>query len=191
MVFVAWHLAVAKYRTTGDPSTFAFMIQNFTVSMTNIRAGRIWTLLTCCFSHKDTAHLLFNGLTYSFMAPDVMALLGNTRFLSLYLGGGLVSSALSVWWNHSVKKRDEPYGSHGASGAIYGIISFFACLAPTAKFYVFAVVPIPAWAFVTGIFLWDGFSAVYEKRSGVDTAGHIGGILAGIAYYLRLRYRLF
>lgn len=81
---------------------------------------------------------------------------------------------------------------------------------PNAKFYLFAVVPVPAWAFVTGIFLCDGYSALHDQvcnvllaakksavlmsfmlqREGTDTAGHVGGLLAGVAYYLRLRFRL-
>jgi len=170
---------------------YVWMNKNFPVSMANVSAGRVWTLVTSCFSHVDTTHLLFNGLTYYWMAPTVLQLLGNTSFLALYLGGGVVSSCMSLWWNNGVKKRNEGYSSHGASGAIYSIISFFACLTPTTKFYLFAIVPVPAWAFVTGILAWDGYSALYEKRSGTDTAGHVGGILAGIAYYIRLRYRLF
>ncbi|KAH9951792.1 hypothetical protein B0H21DRAFT_684670 [Amylocystis lapponica] len=190
VVYAMWSFAYAKYRSTGDPGMYLWMRNNFTASMHNVSAGRIWTLLTSAFSHEGTAHILMNAFTLYFMAPAVMAMLGNTAFLSLYLGGGLTASLGSLWWHNNVKKQPQ-YASHGASGAIYAVISFFACVMPRAQFYFFAVLPIPAWAFVGGVFLWDGYSALQDQRGTTDTAGHIGGLLAGMAYYLRLRFRLF
>ena len=55
-------------------------------------------------------------------------------------------------------------------GALYSVVSFFACAAPTTKFYLFAIIPLPAWLLVTGVFLVDGYSAVYEK---VCTSWHL------------------
>lgn len=46
----------------------------------------------------------------------------------------------------------------GASGAIYSVMSFFACVSPQTKFYIFFVLPLPAWAAVGGVFLWDGIT---------------------------------
>ena len=45
-----------------------------------------WTLVTSSFSHADTSHALFNGLTFWFLAPTALAVLGNAQFLVLYLG---------------------------------------------------------------------------------------------------------
>ena len=142
-----------------------------------------YTLLTSCFSHEDTTHILFNGFTFYFMAPLVISILGNVGFLTLYLGGasvhvyssseitnaadssgGIVSSVAGIAWRN-YKQGKQSGGSHGASGAIYSVVSFFACVAPTASFYMFGVLPLPAWAVVTGIFLWDGYSAMNEHVS--------------------------
>jgi hypothetical protein len=49
------------------------------------------------------------------------------------------------------------------SAAIYAIVSFFACLQPTTTFLIFGVIPCPAWAWVSGIFLFDGYSALADK----------------------------
>lgn len=46
-----------------------------------------WTVVTSCFSHESSMHILFNGFTYYFMAPLVLSILGNVGFLGLYLGG--------------------------------------------------------------------------------------------------------
>lgn len=45
-----------------------------------------WTLITSTFSHAQPGHALFNGLTFWFLAPTALAVLGNTQFLLLYLG---------------------------------------------------------------------------------------------------------
>ena len=172
-----------------------------------------WTLITSSFSQRDLGHLLFNGISYYFTVPIILTALGNTGFLALYLGAGLVASMSSLWWHSSVKK-DPRFSSLGASGvscnsiftkivcslgyllciqsgALYGVLSFFACLVPRATFLIFGIIPCPAWLCISGVFVWDGYSALTGSRQGTDTAGHIGGILGGIGYYiLRMRLRI-
>ncbi|CDO74035.1 hypothetical protein BN946_scf185043.g85 [Trametes cinnabarina] len=166
------------------------MRNNFISSSDNLKAGRWWTLVTSCFSHEDSMHILFNGFTFYFMAPAVLSILGNVGFLGLYLGSGIVSSLAGIAWRNYDKAHSQPAGSHGASGSIYAVISFFACLAPTTTFLLFGIVPMPAWAFVTGIFLYDGYSALNHMRARTDTAGHIGGLLSGIGFYIAKRLRI-
>jgi len=180
-VFLAWYYAENNYRLLRDNKAYIWMQQNFTVSMANVTSGRVWTVLTCCFSQSDTTHLLFNGFTYFFMAQPVLAMLGNKQFLVLYLGGGFIASMTSLLWN-----RDMPYyASHGASGSIYAILSYFACREPFVKFMLFGIVPITAWVFVPGVLLFDVYEMVASRRmTQTDTAAHVGGIFAGIAYFL-------
>ncbi|KAI1792888.1 rhomboid-domain-containing protein [Ganoderma leucocontextum] len=193
LVFASWNFAWAKYQSTGDPSSYIWMRNHFVAGTTNMSAGRWYTLLTSCFSHENAGHILFNGFTFYFMAPLVISILGNVGFLGLYLGGGVVSSLAGIAWRNRVQSKEQAQGSgsHGASGAIYSVVSYFACVAPATSFYVFGVLPIPAWALVTGIFLWDGYSAMNQHRVGTDTAGHIGGLVAGIAYFIAKRLRVF
>lgn len=187
-VFSGWCYGSIKSAFEGNHKLTIWMFDNFTVSMRSITEGRPWTILTSCFSHKDFNHILFNGLTYYFMAPTVLRMLGNARFLALYLGGGILASTASAYWH---ARRGHNIPALGASGAISAIIAFYACVRPTATFLVFYVIPCPAWAVVAGLFLFDGYSAYNESRPGVDSAGHVGGLLAGMAYFLRLRLRRF
>lgn len=102
----------------------------------------------------------------------------------MLLTAGVVASVISLYWNCVVKKNHGNHASHGASGeqqpqiaptdgpssschlgAIYSIVSLFACVAPRAQILLFAIIPLPAWAFVTGIVLWDGYSAITDKVS--------------------------
>jgi membrane associated rhomboid family serine protease len=50
-----------------------------------------WTLVTSTFSHADPGHALFNGLTFWFLAPTALMVLGNVQFLALYLGSASLS----------------------------------------------------------------------------------------------------
>ncbi|KAL4076039.1 hypothetical protein J3A83DRAFT_4088443 [Scleroderma citrinum] len=181
-VFLAWQSAISSYRVMGDPNLLMFLRNNFLVDMRNISAGRFWTLLTACFSHRDTSHALFNGLTFYFMAPAVMQLLGNKRFLALYFLGGISSSLASLAWNAFV--RHENVSSHGASGAIMATLALYACAFPRNTFLIFFVIPCPAWVFLPGILLYDGWRSISDRRSTTDSAGHVGGLLTGIGYYV-------
>ncbi|KAF8707729.1 Rhomboid protein, partial [Rhizoctonia solani] len=117
LVFLMWGWAQENLQKFRDPEPLRFMFKHFTTSWNNVLEGRIWTLLTACFSHEMTGHLLVNGMSFWFMAPPVMQILGNSAFLALYLGGGIASSAFSLVWNAVVQHRGG--NAHGASGAIY------------------------------------------------------------------------
>ncbi|KAH7344615.1 hypothetical protein B0J17DRAFT_636158 [Rhizoctonia solani] len=185
IVFLMWGWAQENLQKFRDPEPLRFMFKHFTTSWTNVTEGRIWTLLTACFSHEMTGHLLVNGMSFWFMAPPVMRMLGNSAFLALYLGGGIASSAFSLVWNAVVQHRGG--NAHGASGAIYSVISLFACLFPNTTFLLFFIVPVPAWLCVSGIFAWDLYGSLRRRGGMTDSAGHVGGVLAGVAYFLRMR----
>lgn len=109
--------------------------------------------------------------------------------------GGLVSSLTSLWFNNVFRpSQKNNYSSHGASGtvsainsgqlrsfnslchiagAIYSIVSFFACVAPRAQFALFGIIPMPAWLVVTGVFLIDGYSALNNKVCRFSFSYHI------------------
>ncbi|KEP53686.1 S54 family peptidase [Rhizoctonia solani 123E] len=185
LVFLMWGWAQENLQKFRDPEPLRFMFKHFTTSWTNVLEGRIWTLLTACFSHEMTGHLLVNGMSFWFMAPPVMRMLGNSAFLALYLGGGIASSTFSLVWNAVVQHRGG--NAHGASGAIYSVISLFACLFPNTTFLLFFIVPVPAWLCVSGIFAWDLYGSLRRRGGMTDSAGHVGGVLAGVAYFLRMR----
>lgn len=143
-----------------------------------------WTILTASFSHEDLPHILFNGLAFYFMAPEVIRLLGNASFVGLYFLGGIGSSIISLLFNRTVAQREG--ASRGASGksahipihlcliisfinfsvnpgAVYAVLSFFTCIRPNATFLLYFVIPMPAWILVSGIFIWDGWSTITDR----------------------------
>ncbi|TEB35444.1 rhomboid-domain-containing protein [Coprinellus micaceus] len=184
-VFTMWLMAQQKYKLEGDAKSLLWMFDNFTSSWRNLLSGRVWVAMTACFSHKDWSHILFNGFTFFFMAPLVLRTLGSKTFIFLYIGAGLTSCAISLLYDRFIDHRDVP--SHGASGAICGVVSFLACLAPTLTFQLYGIIPVPAWLAALGLFGYDMYSTYTDNRGGTDTVGHIGGMLSGAAYYLMLR----
>lgn len=113
-----------------------------------------------------------NMLSLYFLAPAVIAVTGNAAFLALYLGGGVLSSIFSLAVHRFVERRPNPmYASHGASGAVYGLLSFYAACFPRSTFLLFFVVPVPAWALVSGLFAWDTYSTFNRAGGKTDSAG--------------------
>jgi hypothetical protein len=55
-----------------------------------------------------------------------------------------------------------PYIVHDA-GAVYALASFFAFAAPNARFLLFFVVPMPAWACIGAIACFDAYNAVTRR----------------------------
>ncbi len=68
--------------------------------------------------------------------------------------------------------------------AVFACNSFLACVAPNLIFYIYAIVPVPAWLFVSGVFAFDLWTGLTDRKTTTDSAGHVSGILAGIFYFL-------
>ncbi|KAH9062084.1 rhomboid-domain-containing protein [Lactarius vividus] len=187
-VFAAWSYVQMFQGTSYRPPSAEWLTRwlkdNFINSYENLRNGRFWTLVTSTFSHAQFGHALFNGLTFWFLAPTALFVLGNTQFLALYLGSGALSCIVSLVWN-----KERNYHSRGASGAIYALASFFAFAAPRAQFLLFFVLPMPAWACIGGIACFDVYNAFTRQFPSLDSAGHVGGLAGGALYWI-LRTRL-
>ena len=134
-----------------------FMYKNFASSWVNLT--RPWTLLTSCFSHMDTGHIFVNLFSFYFLAPAAMSILTTSQFLGLYLAAGLVGNAVQLT-AHLFQNRGVPSFSLGASGAINGVLTFFACAFPYQKLVLMLVVPLPAWVAVAGIISYDMYTAL-------------------------------
>ncbi|KAF8271790.1 hypothetical protein EI94DRAFT_1720027 [Lactarius quietus] len=194
-VFAAWSYVQmfqdSPYRPPNTKWLARWLQDNFINSYRNLMMvdctpTHSWTLVTSSFSHAQFGHALFNGLTFWFLAPTALMILTNTQFLMLYVGSGAFASFVSLAWN-----KERNYHSHGASGAIYSLASFFALAAPRAQFLLFFVLPMPAWACIGGIACFDVYNAFTRKFPSLDSAGHVGGLTAGALYWiLRTRFRL-
>ncbi|SFQ76619.1 rhomboid family intramembrane serine protease [Flavobacterium akiainvivens] len=131
--------------------------------------GEWWRLVTSCFLHFGILHLAVNMYALLYIGVMLEPLIGKWRYITAYLLTGVASSALSLYWNN--------FGaSAGASGAVFGMYGMFiAMLLSGIVNKQFQKELLASMAGFVIINLSFGFAA-----SGIDNAGHIGGLLSGI-----------
>ncbi|KAK9896287.1 rhomboid-domain-containing protein [Cystobasidium minutum MCA 4210] len=186
LVFLGWQYAINSATRFRDFGPYVFMMQNFAASWANL--VRPWTVITSCFSHMDTSHILVNLFSFYFMGQAAMSILSVSQFASLYMLAGLAGNAVQMLW-HPVQGTGynrQPAFALGASGAISGVLSFYAMAFPHHKLILFFVIPAPAWLAVSGIIAYDMYTAIAKPNGGIAAAAHLGGAGAGILYFLKL-----
>lgn len=179
-VFALWHLWGIDHVET--------MRDNFLVSGRNIAEGRVWTVLTSAFSHVDAMHLLFNAYALYVFGRPVHDVAGPTRFVALYLAGGITGSIGHVIYGLVTA---DPVGALGASGAVMAIAMPFAWWFPRVTL-ILIFVPLPArWAAalfvatdVAGLF---GHTPLGALGSNIAHAAHLGGAAVGLLFAWRFR----
>ncbi|GAY72878.1 GlpG protein [Lentilactobacillus kosonis] len=128
--------------------------------------GQYWRFITPIFIHIGFTHILMNGITLYFIGQYVEKIFGHTRFLIIFLLSGVVGNFASFAFSDGI--------SAGASTAIFGLFGAFLMLGESFQdnpmivslartFLLFIVLNIAMDLFV----------------SGIDIAGHIGGLVAG------------
>jgi membrane associated rhomboid family serine protease len=176
----------------GFPQAYISFMRNFSCNLTDVvRNGAWWTTMTSTFTHVDIWHIAGNMLTTYYLGQFLCysPLITPLRLVTIALGSGLTGSVGYLYNRYMATGGsgiDYARGL-GFSGALMGITSVAACLAPTAKVLIYGIIPVPLWATVLGYGFYDGYY-VNDSTSRVGHAGHLGGLAFGIAYYLlRLR----
>ena len=167
LVFIAWQFAASR-----------FMWEQFTVSWYGVSHGKIWTLLTATFSHKDFWHFLINMLVFISFAPVLEARWGKKRFLYFYIGSLLFSSMCMISLPSIFDLRDVP--CLGASGGVMAVSTAFAIYYPKSIVLIWGILPAPAWLIAAVLTFFDlkGLLAQFQGHStGVGHGAHLGGIL--------------
>jgi membrane associated rhomboid family serine protease len=144
-----------------------------------------YRLLTSGFIHNDWSHLIFNMITFYFVAPSVeflMAMIGkpSEMFVLLYLSAIVISSLPSF-----VKNRNNSYyRSLGASGGVAAILFFTIYYSPWSKISIlFIPIGIPCIIF-GGLYL--AYEAYMSKRGAgnVNHDAHFIGSVYGLLFAL-------
>jgi membrane associated rhomboid family serine protease len=145
-----------------------------------------WTIISNLFVHagyENFWHILVNMLTFYFFGTYLSRLVGQSRFLGVYFGGGILGNIFYILMG-------EPFSiAIGASGAIFALAGALVMMVPNLKVYVFPVpTPMPLWVAVIGIF------AVLTALAGllhIAWQAHLGGLVAGLVagYFFRKRGR--
>ncbi|KAF9095821.1 hypothetical protein BGX23_012554 [Mortierella sp. AD031] len=192
-VFGVWQYAEGNAKRFHDGRLYMFMFRNFTDSLQNLKEGRVWTLVTSAFSHKEWYHILLNTMVLLSFGDPVWRLLGTRRFLAVYLGSAISASLSSIVYYASLEPylrrmqhkpaNNSVHYSMGASGSIMGITTAFACVYPMSQYSLFFVITMPAAALIGLFGAYELYNVLAANTGRFDSAGHLGGGLFGAAYY--------
>lgn len=142
------------------------------------------TALTSFFVHADYGHLLSNLYMFGVFGDNVEDVLG-WRFLLLLILGTLLGVAF-----HHVTTDASDAVLVGASTGISAIVTYYALSFPRQQFSLvflfFLWVRIPVFFYVL---VWVGLQFIgtlmaQEQLVATSFAGHIGGALAGVIFWL-------
>ena len=127
--------------------------------------GAYWQVVSSMFTHVAVWHIAFNMLALWVLGPQLELAVGRIRFLALYFISGLAGSALVLW------AGPEYGGTHGASGAIFGLMG------------ALLIVAYKVGGDVQGILTWIGINFVITVVfvNNISWQGHLGGFLGGLA----------
>lgn len=136
---------------------------------------QIWQPLTSLFLHGGFIHLAFNMIALWSLGPAIERELGAVKFTLLYFASGL-TGALAV-----LVLPGMPFvPTVGASGAIVGLMGALAVFYPNASIAMFFV-PMRA---RTAALAFGGITILLmlvDQGSGISHAGHLGGLIGGLA----------
>lgn len=176
LVFILMAISGAGIFTIDDTTVHINWGSNLTTLTLN---GEWWRLLTSTFIHFGILHLAMNTYALYMAGVYLEPMLGKTKYITAYLCTGILSGVLSLWWH------TDGVNSAGASGAIFGLYGVFLALLLTNL--------IPKQVrkgLLQSIGVFIVYNLAFGMKSGVDNAGHIGGLLSGLAigviYYLVL-----
>ena len=171
-----------------------YMWDNFTMTSRGVlRDGKYHTLITSIFAHFDPMHLVFNTVAMYSFGMNTLAFLGPARFISLYLGGGLLSSLSFVAWPYVIPKSWPAYyyynpNTHGlgASGAVNALVMWSILKEPFNKFLIMGVLPVPAVVCGLGMIGYDAYG-LYDGKGNIANASHLTGAAFGALFYMFTR----
>jgi membrane associated rhomboid family serine protease len=127
--------------------------------------GAWWQLVTSMFTHVDVWHIGLNMMALYILGPALERIMGRTRFLMVYLVGGLAGSVMVLWLS-------DPGGSTlGASGAIYALLGGLLVTFRKARLDTSWLMQNLALGVVITVVGWRYIS----------WQGHLGGLLGGLA----------
>ncbi|MDD4308426.1 MAG: rhomboid family intramembrane serine protease [Thermoplasmata archaeon] len=144
-----------------------------------------WMFVTSIFMHGGFEHIFFNMLMLFMFGVTLERMLGNWRFLGLFLAAGIAGNVGYVMFCLATGSDDPAIG---ASGAIYGVFACLAVLAPQIKVYLFMIIPLKIfYAFL----LYAAIDIIFlNSNDSVAHAAHLAGAVVGVAFALYIRKKI-
>jgi membrane associated rhomboid family serine protease len=167
-------------------STSPYFIGNCALSLSGLREGRWYELLTYQFMHSGFMHLLGNLIGLYFFGRAAEDLFGARAMLQLYLMSGTIGGLLQIGLAAAFPGHFAG-GVVGASAGLFGLIAAYASRAPDELITMLAFYILPL-TFPAKIFLLieaavslAGLFGLFGN-DGIAHAAHLGGMLTGIMF---------
>jgi len=159
--------------------------EKYKFSVSGIKAGEYYRLITSGFLHADWNHFFVNMITLYFFGDYIIYNLGNTGFLIVYFGGIFLGNYLSYY----LHKNDLWYSAIGASAGVNAIVFSAITLDPMMKLYLYFFIPLPGIIFALG-YLWYTVKGSQNTMSRIGHEAHFGGAIAGVVLTILLDFKL-
>lgn len=158
------------------------IIPGFTENMILITGDifpeRIYTLFTYSLIHNDFFHLFFNMFALYLFGPPLFLYLNYRKFLTLYIGSGIVGGLFSFLFPHN-------YAILGASASVLGILTSYALYFPQTKVYLFFFIPLPLRHFLYLLMAVSLYYSVFGGGGNIAHLSHLGGIAFALIYHFK------
>ena len=151
-----------------------------------------WTIVSSMFLHADLyldpMHLLFNMIALFFFGLYLEKLVGEREFLKIYFIGGIFAGLAYLFTSFAFGMPRPDVPAVGASGAIFAVMGALVVLRPKLLIFVYFV-PMPLYIYAILYSLWALFEMAGTSGAlgGVAHNAHLGGLIAGLYFGLRLR----
>lgn len=148
----------------GEESVLKFAISKDTFAF--------YRIITSMFTHADETHLLLNMLALLLCGGKLESLIGNLKYLIVYMISGLFSSLLIGLLS--------PLPCVGASGAIFGLLGCYLLLSYKNRHimkytYKYDLLPTVIFNLIVTIIIPN-----------ISITAHVGGLVSGIILYFIL-----
>lgn len=149
---------------------FGYNSLQYIISGQEFGIDALISILFAGFTHLSIYHIFFNMMFLQSIGTSVEQYLGKTKFLILYFGSLFISGFAVVLFS--------PVNTltAGASGALYGLFTFFICL-----IFKHNVNPIARRNVLVSFAINIIFTFFF---AGISVAGHLGGAIAGLIFYV-------
>ncbi len=144
---------------------------------------KLWQVFTSAWLHdwQGASHVAFNMLALFFFGRAAESHLGRGGYLKLYIGGALLCSLIYTGYAYLTGNFMPALG---ASGAVYAVLVWVACMNPRGTVYMMMIIPMPMWMAV-GVFI-VGMEVVTLAQNASDAGaavGHLSGAAWGLLYF--------
>ncbi|MBS3815613.1 MAG: rhomboid family intramembrane serine protease [Hadesarchaea archaeon] len=174
---VASGILGSGYYEMGNPDTFLYYLAPSRQTIIT----RPWTLVTSIFAHGSFSHLFINAIVLFFLGPVLEARIRRKKFISLFLGAGIIAGIAQLL------TMSSPIVILGASGAIFGVLGALTILSPRLPILLFFFIPMQLWMLTIGYGALEAILAFTASQSPIAHMAHFAGLLVGLIYGYKLK----